>query len=209
MGSSYANLFVGFIEELIFEQYSGPKPEFFGRRVSNLWTVINRDSSRLWRELLGGSGGMVLRKFWKLEAIKHHFQHSQAEICGKMALKVGDVFPLTFTYKCGYQVIAPILPINTMVKLEIEKKENRNICSCCTLHTFIHSYYTTVVFSTRLKEGHFVAFTLSMLSLKMNWPQRNASSRLAIETKMQDFYWKNCIRLAQFYSVFPSLFITK
>ena len=24
MGPSYANLFVGFIEELIFEQYSGP-----------------------------------------------------------------------------------------------------------------------------------------------------------------------------------------
>ena len=31
-------------------------------------------------------------KFWKLEALKHHFQHSQAEICGKMALKIGDVY---------------------------------------------------------------------------------------------------------------------
>ena len=31
------------------------------------------------------------------EALKHHFQHSQAKICGKMALKIGDVFPLTFT----------------------------------------------------------------------------------------------------------------
>ena len=28
---------------------------------------------------------------------KHHFQHSQAEICGKMALKIGGVIPLTFT----------------------------------------------------------------------------------------------------------------
>ena len=34
-----------------------------------------------------------------MEALKHHFQHSQAEICGKMALKFGDVFPLTFTLK--------------------------------------------------------------------------------------------------------------
>ena len=33
MGPSYANLFVGFIEKLIFEQYSGPKPEFFGRCI--------------------------------------------------------------------------------------------------------------------------------------------------------------------------------
>ena len=35
MGRSYANLFVGFIEELIFEQYSGPKPEFFGRYIDD------------------------------------------------------------------------------------------------------------------------------------------------------------------------------
>ena len=33
MGPSYANLFVGFIEELIFERYSGPKPELFGRYI--------------------------------------------------------------------------------------------------------------------------------------------------------------------------------
>ena len=26
MGSSYANLFVGYIEHLIFQQYTGPKP---------------------------------------------------------------------------------------------------------------------------------------------------------------------------------------
>ena len=35
MGPSYANLFVGFIEEFIFEQYSSPKPEFFGRYIDN------------------------------------------------------------------------------------------------------------------------------------------------------------------------------
>ena len=54
------------------------------------------------------------------------------------------------------------------------------MCSWCTLHTFIHLCYTTIVFNTRLKEGDFLptsfevilAFTLSMLCLKINWPQR-------------------------------------
>ena len=35
MGSSYANLFVGFVEELIFKQYNGPKPELFGRYIDD------------------------------------------------------------------------------------------------------------------------------------------------------------------------------
>ena len=35
MGPNYANFFVGFIEELIFQQYSGPKPEFFGRYIDD------------------------------------------------------------------------------------------------------------------------------------------------------------------------------
>ena len=35
MGPSYANLFVGFVEEQIFERYSGPKPELFGRYIDD------------------------------------------------------------------------------------------------------------------------------------------------------------------------------
>ena len=35
MGPSYANLFVGYIENLIFQQYTGPKPEFFGRYIDD------------------------------------------------------------------------------------------------------------------------------------------------------------------------------
>ena len=37
----------------------------------------------------GGLGTCYPQKFWNLEALKHHFQHSQAEICGKIALKIG------------------------------------------------------------------------------------------------------------------------
>ena len=32
MGPDYANLFVGYVEEQIFNQFDGPKPELFGRR---------------------------------------------------------------------------------------------------------------------------------------------------------------------------------
>ena len=49
-----------------------------------------------------------------------------------MALKIGDVFPLTFTLKSGYQVIAPFLPKYDGQIIEIEKDENRNMCSWCT-----------------------------------------------------------------------------
>ena len=35
MGPIYANLFVGYIENLIFQQYTGPKPEFFGRFIDD------------------------------------------------------------------------------------------------------------------------------------------------------------------------------
>ena len=33
MGPSYADLFVGNIEQQIFEQYTGPIPELFGRYI--------------------------------------------------------------------------------------------------------------------------------------------------------------------------------
>ena len=35
MGPSYANLFVGYIEELIFQQYTGSKPDFFSRYIDD------------------------------------------------------------------------------------------------------------------------------------------------------------------------------
>ena len=35
MGPSYANLFVSYIEHLIFKQYTGPKPEYFGRYIDD------------------------------------------------------------------------------------------------------------------------------------------------------------------------------
>ena len=35
MGPSYANLFVGYVEQQIFKQYTGPIPDFFGRYIND------------------------------------------------------------------------------------------------------------------------------------------------------------------------------
>ena len=35
MGPSYANLFVGYVEQQIFEQYTGPISDFFGRYIDD------------------------------------------------------------------------------------------------------------------------------------------------------------------------------
>ena len=35
MGPNYANLFVGFVGKQIFEQYSDPTPEYFGRYIDD------------------------------------------------------------------------------------------------------------------------------------------------------------------------------
>ena len=35
MGPSYANLFVGYVQQQIFERYTGPIPDFFGRYIDD------------------------------------------------------------------------------------------------------------------------------------------------------------------------------
>ena len=40
-------------------------------RVSNLWTIINRDNERSRREFLGGSGGMLPQIILKIGSLKN------------------------------------------------------------------------------------------------------------------------------------------
>ena len=35
MGPNYANFFVGFVEKQIFEQYTCPLPDYFGRYIDD------------------------------------------------------------------------------------------------------------------------------------------------------------------------------
>ena len=39
MGPNYANLFVGYVEERIFDQFDGPVPELFGRYIDCFGTT--------------------------------------------------------------------------------------------------------------------------------------------------------------------------
>ena len=39
MGPNYANLFVGYIEEQIFDQFDGPRPEIFDRYIVDCFGV--------------------------------------------------------------------------------------------------------------------------------------------------------------------------
>ena len=40
MGPNYANLFVGFVEKQIFEQYTDPTPDYLGRYIDDCWHSI-------------------------------------------------------------------------------------------------------------------------------------------------------------------------
>ena len=47
MGPSYANLFVGYIENQIFQQYTGHKPEYFGRYIDDCFGATSCSRSDL------------------------------------------------------------------------------------------------------------------------------------------------------------------
>ena len=45
----------------------------YSLRVSNLWTIMNRDNKRLRREFLEGPGGMLPQKIVKIGSLKTSF----------------------------------------------------------------------------------------------------------------------------------------
>ena len=47
MGPSYANLFVGYIEHQFFNQYDGPKPDFYGRYIDDCIGAISSSREEL------------------------------------------------------------------------------------------------------------------------------------------------------------------
>ena len=44
MGPSYANLLVGYVEHQFFNQYDGPKPDFYGRYIDDCIGAISSSS---------------------------------------------------------------------------------------------------------------------------------------------------------------------
>ena len=51
MGPSYANLSVGYVEQQFFNQYDGPKPEFYGRYIDDCIGAISSSREELNRFL--------------------------------------------------------------------------------------------------------------------------------------------------------------
>ena len=47
MGPSYANLFVGYVEHQFFNQYDGPKPDFYGRYIDDYIGAISSSREEL------------------------------------------------------------------------------------------------------------------------------------------------------------------
>ena len=47
MGPSYANLFVGYVEHQFFNQYDGPKPDFYGRYIDDCIGAISSSREEL------------------------------------------------------------------------------------------------------------------------------------------------------------------
>ena len=47
MGPSYANLFVGYVEHQFFNQYDGPKPDFYGRYIDDCIGAISSGREEL------------------------------------------------------------------------------------------------------------------------------------------------------------------
>ena len=51
MGPNYANLFVGYVEEQIFNQFDGPKPELFGRYIYDCPMEPHSTPKKNWSDL--------------------------------------------------------------------------------------------------------------------------------------------------------------
>ena len=51
MGPNYANLFVGYVEEQIFNRFDGPKPELFGRYIYDCLMEPHSTPKKNWSDL--------------------------------------------------------------------------------------------------------------------------------------------------------------
>ena len=97
MGSNYANLFVGYVEEQIFNQFDGPKPELFGRYIDDCLGATSCTKEELERCIgFVNSFHPALKFTWEISEASVNFldinisvqdnklghSHEHMEICG-------------------------------------------------------------------------------------------------------------------------------
>ena len=75
-------------------------------RVSNLWTIINRDNERQRRKFLGGCGGMLPQKILKIGSLKTSFSALSGQNMWQNGTEIWWHFSSYFNLpkKGGYQV---------------------------------------------------------------------------------------------------------
>ena len=67
MGPSYANLFVGYVEHQFFNQYDGPKPDFYGRYIDDCIGPISSSREELNRSITSvNSFHPALKYTWEI-----------------------------------------------------------------------------------------------------------------------------------------------
>ena len=97
MGPNYANLFVGYVEEQIFNQFDGPKPELFGRYIDDCLGATSCTKEELERFIgFVNSFHPALKFTWEISEASVNFldinisvqdnklghSHEHMEICG-------------------------------------------------------------------------------------------------------------------------------
>ena len=83
MGPSYANLFVGYVEHQFFNQYDGPKPDFYGRYIDDCIGAISSSREELNRFITSvNSFHPALTYTWEISETSLAFLDIEASING-------------------------------------------------------------------------------------------------------------------------------
>ena len=83
MGPSYANLFVGYVEHQFFNQYSGPKPELYGRYIDDCIGAISSNREELNQFITAvNSFHPALKYTWEISDISLAFLDIKVSIEG-------------------------------------------------------------------------------------------------------------------------------
>ena len=83
LGPSYANLFVGYVEHQFFNQYDGPKPDFYGRYIDNCIGAISSSREELNRFITSvNSFHPALKYTWEISETSLAFLDIKVSING-------------------------------------------------------------------------------------------------------------------------------
>ena len=128
MGPSYANLFVEYVEHQFFNQFDGPKPDFYGRYIDDCIGAISSSREKLNRCITSvNSFHPALKHTWEIS------ETSLAFLDIKVSIK-GNGLPTSVHYKptvicCIHRSTHPM----SKVPFPILNFLDSNVCAVLTL----------------------------------------------------------------------------